>query len=312
MAQGTPSNFPNGFRNGVVIKGLPLSVTNPGKVFWVNGSTALAPGGVGGSNSNDGTYQRPFATIDYAVGQCTANRGDIIMVMPGHSESITSATSLVFDVAGVAVIGLGTGSLRPDLNFSNTAGSVEIDAADVTLYNLTFTADVSAVVVGVNVDANGCTIDNCEFNFNATGDDFLTMVDVDTVSDFTFTNNVVIAEDNVAGAAEAIRLDTATQANISNNTFQGEWSDGAIIGEGAASPQITIADNYIYNCDTAGGEVIDLNVACTGLIVNNRCGTLFTTAPETAFDPGSCLCLENYVANAIDESGIIVPTTLST
>ena len=52
MAQGVPSNFPNGFRNGVVIKGLPLSVTNPGKVFWVNGSSALAPGSVGGSNGN--------------------------------------------------------------------------------------------------------------------------------------------------------------------------------------------------------------------------------------------------------------------
>jgi hypothetical protein len=311
MAQGTPSNFPNGFRNGVVIKGLPLSVTNPGKVFWVNGSSALAPGGVGGSNSNDGTYQRPFATIDYAVGQCTANRGDIIMVMPGHSEDIGSAGALTLDVAGVAVIGLGSGSLRPDLNYSNTAGTVEIDAADVTLYNLTFTADVSAVVVGVNVDANGCTIDSCEFTYNASGDDFITGLDVDTVSDFTFTNNKWNAQE-AAGAAEAIRLDTVTRCNISGNHFTGMFSDGAIIGEGAAGTGHLIADNYIYNADTAGGEGIDLNVACTGLIVNNRLGTLFTTAPETTFDPGSCLCLENYVANAINESGIIVPTTLST
>ena len=311
MAQGVPSNFPNGFRNGVVIKGLPLSVTNPGKVFWVNGSTALAPGGVGGSNSNDGTYQRPFATIDYAVGQCTANRGDIIMVMPGHSETISSATSLVLDVAGVAVIGLGSGSLRPDLNFSNTAGSVEIDAADVTLYNLTLTADVSAVVVGVNVDAAGATIDSCEFRYNATGDDFKTMIDVDAVADCVINNCTFHAEE-AAGCEEAIRIDTATRAKITNCHFTGDFTDGAIIGEGAASTGIRISDNYIYNSDTTGGEVIDLNVACTGLIVNNRCGTLFPTAPETAFDPGSCLCLENYVANAIDESGIIVPTTLST
>jgi hypothetical protein len=311
MAQGVPSNFPNGFRNGVVIKGLPLSVTNPGKVFWVNGSSALAPGGVGGSNSNDGTYQRPFATIDYAVGKCTANRGDIIMVMPGHSETISSATSLVLDVAGVAVIGLGSGSLRPDLNFSNTAGSVEVDAADVTLYNLTLTADVSAVVVGVNVDAAGFTMDSCEFRYNATGDDFITMMDIDAVADATINNCIFNAEET-AGCSEAIRLDTATRARITNCHFTGDFTDGGIIGEGAASTGILISDNYIYNSDTTGGEVIDLNVACTGLIINNRCGTLFPTAPETAFDPGSCLCLENYVANAIDESGIIVPTTLST
>lgn len=312
MAYGTPSNFPNGFRNGVVIKGLPLSVTNPGRVFWVNSTSVLAPGGVGGSNNNDGTYQRPFATIDYAVGQCTANRGDIIMVMPGHSETISSATSLVFDVAGVAVIGLGTGSLRPDLNFTATAGSVEVDAADVTLYNLTFTADVTGVVVGVNVDANGCTIDSCEFNFNATGDDFKTGLDVDTVSDFTFTNSKFFAEEGTAGCLEAIRLDTVTRCNISDNFFIGDFTDGAIIGEDAAGSGHLITGNYIYNADVTGGEGIDINVATTGIIADNRLGTLFTTAPETTFDPGSCLCLENYVVNAINESGIIVPTTLST
>lgn len=307
-----PSNFPNGFAQGVVIKGIPLTVSNPGKVFWVNSTTVLAPGAVGGSDSNDGSYRRPFATIDAAVGKCTANRGDIIMVMPGHSETISSATSLVLDVAGVAVIGLGTGTDRPDLNFTATAGSVEMDAANCTLYNLTLTADVSAVVVGVNVDAAGCTIDNCEFNFNATGDDFLTMVDIDAVADATVTNCRFIAEAGTAGCAEAIRLDTATDAVVANNTFIGEFSDGAIIGEGAASVRILIADNYIYNSDTAGGEGIDLNVACTGLIANNRLGSLFPTAPETTFDPGSCLCLENYCANAIDEAGTLVPATVST
>jgi hypothetical protein len=305
------SDYPNGFAQGITIRGVPLTVSNPGQVFWVNGSSALAPRGIGGSNGNPGTYQKPFATIDYAVGRCTANRGDIIMVMPGHSETISSATSLVLDVDGVAVIGLGTGSDRPDLNFSNTAGSVEIDGANVTLYNLTFTADVSAVVVGVNVDGNYATIDNCEFNFNETGDDFVTMIDADAVTGTAITNSRFISE-AITGAAEAIRIDTVPEAVITGNFFSGDFSDGAIIGEGAASLRILIADNYVYNSDTTGGEGIDLNVACTGLIVNNRLGSLFTTAPETTFDPGSCLCLENYCANAIDESGTIVPPTIST
>jgi len=312
MSQGTPSNFPNGFRNGVVIRGVPLSVTNPGKVFWVNGSSVLAPGAVGGSNGNDGTYQRPFATIDYAIGKCTASRGDIIMVMPGHSEDISGAGSITLDVAGVAVIGLGTGSLRPDLNYSDTAGTVEVDAADVTLYNITLTADVSAVVVGINVDAAGCTIDSCEFGLNASGDDFITGIDVDAVDGFVFTNNVWRAENNVAGAAEAIRLDTATNYRIEGNRILGEFSDGCIVGEGAAGSLGIIANNLLYNQDTAGGETIDLNVADTGICANNLMGTLFTTAPETAFDPGSMLCAENYMANAVDESAALVPTTVST
>ena len=305
------SNYPGGFAQGVTIKGIPLTVTNPGKVFWVGG-TALAPGGVGASDGNDGSYRRPFSTIDYAVGKCTANRGDIIMVMPGHSEDIGAASALDLDVAGVAVIGLGTGTDRPDLNFSATAGTVELAADNVTLYNLTLTADVSAVVVGVNVDGDGVTIDNCEFNFNATGDDFKTMIDADTVSGFTLSNSRLIAEDNVAGAVTGLRFDTVTQGVVKGNFFIGEWSTAAIKGEGAADVQALFADNYIYNADTTGGEGIDLDAASTGMIVNNRLGSLFPTAPETTFDPGSCLCLENYIVNAINESGILVPATLST
>ena len=32
---------------------------------------------------------RPFATVDFAIGQCTANQGDVIYVMPGYTETIT-------------------------------------------------------------------------------------------------------------------------------------------------------------------------------------------------------------------------------
>jgi len=306
------SNYPGGFSSGVIIRGLPLTVAHPGEIFWVNSTAVLAKGASAGSDGNKGDYKHPFATIDYAVGRCLANRGDIIMVMPGHSEDIDADSALDLDVAGVAVVGLGSGADRPDLNFSATAGTVEMDAANCTLYNLTLTADVSAVVVGVNIDASGCTIDNCEFNFTSTGDDFKTMIDCDTVSDFTLSNSRLIGEDNVAGGLIGVRLDTDTHTLIENNYIIGEFATGSIVGEGAAGVQALIRNNVIYNADTAGGEVIDLNVAHTGMLVKNACGTLFTTAPETAFDPGSCLSIENYVCNNVDESGTIVPTGIST
>lgn len=308
------SNYPNGFPQGVVIRGMPISVSHPGNVYWVGNSASLLKGEKGASDgvSNNGSYLQPYATIDYAVGQCKANRGDIIMVRPNHSEDIASATSLVLDVAGVAVIGLGSGTDRPDLNFSATAGSVEVDAANVTLHNLTLTADVSAVVVGVNVDAADFTMSHCEMNFNATGDDFITMIDIDAVDGATLTHCKLIAEEGAAGCDEAIRLDTANHVTIEHCHITGDFTDGAIIGEGAAGVNLVIKDNTIYNADTTAGFVVDLNVAFTGLLINNRMGTLFATAPETALDPGSLLSTENYVCNAVDESGALVPTTVST
>lgn len=252
------------------------------------------------------------STIDAAVGLCTANAGDVILVAPGHVEDVASATSVVLDVAGVSVIGMGNGSDRPELNFSATASSLEVDAANVRLSNVILKADVSAVVVGVNVDADDFQMDNCLFTFNATGDDFITMIDCDGVDGMKLYNNELRAEEGAAGCAEAIRLDDANNVEIKGNHITGDFTDGAIIGEGAAGINLQIEGNTIYNADTTAGFLVDLNVAFTGILANNRMGTLFATAPETAVDPGSLLCMENYVANAVDESGTIVPTTLST
>ncbi|MCK4815623.1 hypothetical protein KA005_07630, partial [bacterium] len=71
------SNYPKGFANGINLRGLPILNTYPGKVFWVDSET--------GSDGNKGTFDRPFGTIDYAVGRCTADRGDVILVKANHS-----------------------------------------------------------------------------------------------------------------------------------------------------------------------------------------------------------------------------------
>ena len=46
------SNYPNGFPQGVTIRGVPLTVTNPGRVFVVSNTTTLQTGDVGGSSPN--------------------------------------------------------------------------------------------------------------------------------------------------------------------------------------------------------------------------------------------------------------------
>lgn len=140
------SSYPNGFANGVSVRGIPLQQSHPGEVFWVNNSSVLAKGGIGGSDGNKGTYQQPFGTLDYAIGRCTANRGDIIMIMPGHAETYSDATSLNLDVAGVAIVGLGSGSLRPTftLDTANTA-TIPVSAANIMFVNCKFVANFLSI-----------------------------------------------------------------------------------------------------------------------------------------------------------------------
>ncbi len=148
------SNYPKGFAHGITIRGLPLQVAHPGKVFWVNNSTVLPEGGIGASDGNDGTYLRPFSTIDYAIGKCTASRGDIIMVMPGHIEAVT-ATSIAMDVAGVAIIGLGEGDLRPLFNFGATTSNIIVSAANCSMKNIVLKATIDSVVAGITLSSGG-------------------------------------------------------------------------------------------------------------------------------------------------------------
>lgn len=278
-----------------------------GAVFWVDSVT--------GSNGNDGlSPASPVATIDYAVGLCTANKGDVIYVMPGHAENITTATSLVVDVAGVSIIGLGNERNRPTLTFTATAGSIEMDAANTRLSNLRLVAGIASVVVGVNVDADDVELDHLEFSISATGFEFLLMIDVDAFDRATIRDCRLLAE-NIAGCNTGIRLDDTVGVRIVGNEFRGDFTTAAIsgtTGSGAASVDAAVHDNVIENLDTTAGILLDHHDSTTGITSRNRGFTLYATNVTAPWDAGATLNIENFVVNAIDEKGIVVPTTAST
>ena len=297
------TSFPNsGFSYGIGDRLIT------GDVFFVDS------GASGASDGNRG--QRPeeaLATLNGAITRAAANNGDVIILMPGHAENCSSATTQVIDKAGLDIIGLGRGSIRPTFTYTATAGSFEIDSANTLVENVRFFASVSAVVVGVNVDADYVTLRGCEFNFDATGDDFVMMVDVDDVNHCTIEDCQFRAQAATAGAAQAIRIDTADWFRCLRNEITGDYSAAAILGEGAASTQIWIDHNTIYNDDTAAAQNgIDINVASTGVISYNNLTGLQATNVVALLDPGSCLNIENYGCNAIDELGIVIGGTAST
>lgn len=282
---------------------IPLTT---GSYFWVDSGT--------GSDSNEGTLAAPLATIDAAIGKCTADAGDVIIAFPGHAETIAAATTLVADVAGISIIGLGNGRLRPTLSFSATASRIPISADDVLIDNFVLVGAVADIVSGVTVTGDDVTLRNIEMVSGSAVLEFLQFLDIDACSRAVVENCKLLAS-TTAGSNTGIRLDTATGATIRGCEFRGDWTTAAIsgtAGSAAASVDILIQGNVIENRDTTAGTLIDAHDSGTGLITDNRCFTLFATAPETALDPGNCLCCENYVVNAVDESGTIVPVTLST
>lgn len=129
------SNFPNGFAQGLQVQGMPVLNSYPGRVFWLDS--------VNGSDNNRGTFQRPFASLSGALGQMASPGpvvwGDVLMVKPGHRETISSATALSVNLSGVQIIGLGVGMDRPTwtLDTANTA-TITVTGQSVSFQNCRF------------------------------------------------------------------------------------------------------------------------------------------------------------------------------
>ena len=103
------TNFPFGVTSfGIPMVGSgEIPATLLGKYFFVDSVTGIS--------SNDGlSPTTALATVDQAVNKCTASKGDVIVVLPGHVETLaTASVGIVLDVAGVTVVGLGSGNARP-------------------------------------------------------------------------------------------------------------------------------------------------------------------------------------------------------
>ena len=126
------STYKQGFGGGLTVRDSTIAVNHPGKIFWVGdgdtaGNTPSYPNRKTPSDGNVGTFLAPFATGDKAVEQCVGNRGDIIYFLPGYVEDLAAETDLVLDVAGVTLVGLGTGDNQAQWTFSNAAGVVDVD-----------------------------------------------------------------------------------------------------------------------------------------------------------------------------------------
>lgn len=136
----------------------------PGNIFYVDSTQTT----LGGDTTGHGfSPDAPFLTLAYAITQCTANKGDTIYVMPGHTENVASASAITFSVAGIRVIGLGYGSLRPTFNFiTSTAATIVISANNVQIENILLVNGIDALARMLTISGADCKLQSVEVRDN--------------------------------------------------------------------------------------------------------------------------------------------------
>ena len=301
----TISNYPNGFQDGLTVKGVPVELPHPGKVFWVNNSGVLAANGISGSDGNPGTYQKPFETIDYAIGRCKANRGDVIYVMPGHSETVNSAGFIALDVAGVSIIGLGKGDLRPLLTSNGSTAAtanMTITAADTSIANLRFVGDDAGddQVNLLLITADDVEVAHCDFRGGTTEPlNYVTIGAADADSDRFLVHdcNFFAKSGGVVDNAIEVLFDMAGGA-IKNNKFFSEFDEAAIfLPAGAnACTDLEISGNEI-TMTLATIPAVDISgSAVTGIMRDN---VVVTNAAEYAVNVAAMKVFEDQSPRSI-------------
>lgn len=303
------SNYPSGFADGVAIRGVPLTVSHPGKVFWVHSGT--------GSNGNKGTFDRPFSTIDYAVGRCTADKGDVIFVKPGHTETVTAAAGLDLDVAGIAIIGLGAGSLRPTVNFTTATGAdMDVDAANISIYNLLFTGGIDALTGPIDINAADFSMINCETR-DVTGQavDFIV---TDDNADRFFISGWKHLGAAAAGADTAITIVGGDDWVIEDFEIYGNFAVAGIENVTTASNRIRIGGSarpsYIWT-ENAADVAVTMVATTTGSIGPNINAMLQDNAANIteAFVGAACQFFQPInIVNLAGESSMQTNITAST
>lgn len=233
------------FPNGVSSFGIPVIGAGPaittGSVWFVCSVTGVDSTGRGTDPA------RPFATIDFAIGQCGSAKGDIVFVMPGHVEAIIAAGGLAIDVAGVSVIGIGSGAARPSITFGTaTTATLTISAAGCRLVNFAITNNIDALVSAVVVSAADVVLRNLDFREGSAGVQAALCVLTTAAADRLLIDGFrYLGDAATAGAVSAIALVGGDAIEIMNFNIQANMSGAGIDVRTTATTRLWIHDGYI-------------------------------------------------------------------
>lgn len=283
-----------------------------GNRFFVGSAETKASDTAGFGRNPDA----PFATLKYALSSdvCTASKGDIIYVMPGHTESITHATtagsSCILDIAGVSVIGIGTGSLIPTFTLSGDVGAtMSITAPNCLLRHVKIVSGLAAVAAGITVGAlgDGYWIDDCILSDGGTN--ILELVSGITITAAADGGKITNCKYYTVAAGhnnQGMLIGAVDGCIIENNVVIGDL-DVACISIPAAATKLIIRNNVLRNVSTDGVAALAMHTSCEGVCAGNvYCANLNGQVPVTA----ACTLMAfggNYGADLHGVSGMIAP-----
>lgn len=297
--------------------------------------TLLPPGGqvaayVRSTGLQSGDDQRVaellVTTLNAGLARCRANMHDIVIVLPGHAENISTADQMSSLVATTKILGVGTGTTRGTFTWSAAAATFLLDVADVEIHNVILnmagargSTTALTVAAPITVSAAGCGLYGCEINFGVDADQLVTIGITTTAAGDDFTiDGCYCFSATTAECTTFIQLVGADRAKIRNTQIIGATSSasvGLIRFLTTASTDVVLDNVYVRNNKAGGGagdQAITGMAGITGfadrlfmVVLGNNVANLtgaFGTPASMVFGR------QCYVANTIAERAALFGT----
>jgi len=271
------------------------------------------------------------STLAAGLARCRSGKGDYVVVLPGHTESVTTTTGLANLVAGTQIVGVATfgSSLMPTFTFNGTTNTAvwTVSVNDVRMSGLRIectgadSMDTPIVWTGAGgsfdhnfVNLGSDTTHDCDvFLTVGTGADNMQIVGnkFKSLSTAVNTNVVLVSGTAVEGVT------------IANNYMRTTLSSatGGVIAVTSAATNLDIYGNIMFNLVEDGVGIRISDVACTGMIYDNYFGgvdaggTVANALKAVSFAGTTnpvTKCFQNFATDENAGSGVLSPAAATT
>lgn len=293
------------FVNGVASYGVPVmggaSLPSTTGNYWFVSSTA-------GSNGNSGkSAKQPFATIAQAQSAATASNGDVVVIMPGHTETLTAALTL--SKAGVSYIGLGSGGLKPSITVNGAIDGISITGANVRVENIHFPApETDDATAMINIAAAGVVVNEISGIGSQTAKNFTDGITVTAAGNDSVISNYKL-RNVVVDMVSAISLEGASAGvEIVGCNIQGSFSTAALMDE--ATSTLNLIENNLFKNTKAATAVVTFTTGnSTGVMRFNHLSGRHTTIASNLVAGTGMDFFENRVVEEAALNGMILPVS---
>lgn len=279
-----------------------------GRTYWVAPSASYTVEGRAytASDGNDGlSPELAFLTLDYAIGKCTANASDVIVLLPGsHSWS----ASVAADVAGITITGLPGGQgnmIRQRTSITTTAADeiINVTAADIEIAFLHIIPVTTKAGIDFTTAANGLYVHDCSIDlFTATANTGTKGIAATTLAQAPsriLIERIYAESDGAQG--HAVDIGDAFGALVQDCVFRltaGTWAAAAKSAGVTSQTSVWRRCHFQASVGTMTVGILGSDMTSTGQASVYDCRfDENVTTPIEDFDAEGCNIAENYRAS---------------